>query len=1522
MYRFHTMLTLCAIVLLQLPGRVAGGDTWKYTTNMGTPRSSAQAVALADGRVLMIGGWIDGSNRTATCEIYDPATATWTPTGSLAAPRTDYAAALLNNGKVLVSGGMSSGPKLNTAEIYDPVAGTWSNAGTLPFHVIWHQLVVLDDGRALLCSGRSDEEDYSRQAALYDPVANSWSSTGSTYISHTGTGVVKLPNGKVFVAGGETLQDPARTTDICEVYDPAAGTWSQMAPMNTKCVTSCVVMQNGKVLRAGRDTAGGPTYNCEEYDPAGNTWSATANVPVNSARCSLMNLADGRVLLIAANNTTTCLYYDPAGGSWSSAPTLNEPHGAYPGQVVYLNSGFLFVAGNSAAGYSAAAEIFGESDPPAAPTVVLKDRTSGSTTTTNEKLVDISIGNWTTWTKYPGNPVMASTQPYESGDLRAPYVMVDGGVLKLYYECSDGFRAKTALATSADGIGWAKHPSNPVFEGVSGQYDYYNASTGSVVKDGGVYKMWYTASAASGDDRGVAYATSTDGVSWTRVGIVLPNGGAGEWDAATLGWPMVIKDGAGYLMWYCGSNGTVSGIGYATSPDGITWTKYPGNPVLSPAASGWDSVSVGCPSVMKVGRYFRMYYVGSAAGTNALGEAESGDGISWTRSPNNPILSPTPATFDALGFQRGSVILQGGTLRMWYEGCDGGPQDGAIGYATSTDGGVVGWWVGEDQATVPPLNDPGWANTKPTTFNLSAGDGNKTVHVYCRDEAGNTSGGSASITLDTSSLPVITSSLSVSGTYNAAFSYTITATGSPAPSFSASALPPGVSFSSPTISGTPSAAGTYNVMLTATNSNGPDNKTLTITIAKATPTITWNNPAGITYPAALSGTQLNATASVPGSFAYSPAVGAIPNAGTQTLSVTFSPTDTANYTSANASVAINVAKGTPVVTWNNPADITYPAALGGTQLSATANTVGSFAYTPLTGVVLNAGAGQALSVQFTPDDTANWNTPAAVNAVINVLKGTPVITWKTPLDITYPTALGAAQLNATADVPGAFAYTPSAGTVLDAVTGAQLEAQFTPTDTANYNSATLAVKITVLAGVFSLSATPNPAEPGKAVTLAYAGGVGVTVTWDFGDGSGGTGSSSNHVYTAEGFYLVSAKISDGANTSVQQLTVEVKARNNRVIGDFVIAPNPAKAGADVNFTATANANAGVTAFLWKFGDGASAATSTPEVKHAYAGPGEYTAVLTVVNADGVRLGSTSQTAYIKEGDKKNISDEASGGKPAENPLEGLKVTVVNSNAGVVQLKVDVTAPQREAFAVDTDFGVPGRGPVPGSHPVFKYEQSGIYVTTSTATDTATGAMAGLVRKTIAISTDETGEASRVTAPPASKQIAMGAMKGKFIFKDNGQAGAKPDAVTFTSTIELPEGFDIKREHILSIAAGNVTDTVTVTDKGGPASQGWAGRIKKLQIKYPKLPKGTTVLGAGQKATVSVQFSTADMDLKGFDTEGITSTLAAGEAGQKSVQRAIQMAFVLDGVAYETQADVQYKISSGGDAGMLSGRGPR
>jgi hypothetical protein len=165
----------------------------------------------------------------------------------------------------------------------------------------------------------------------------------------------------------------------------------------------------------------------------------------------------------------------------------------------------------------------------------------------------------------------------------------------------------------------------------------------------------------------------------------------------------------------------------------------------------------------------------------------------------------------------------------------------------------------------------------------------------------------------------------------------------------------------------------------ATNYNGTS-ANVSLTVTRATPTITWSNPVDIVYGTALSGTQLNAIANAPGTFSYSPAAGAVLNAGPQTLSVTFTPDDAANYNGASANVSLTVTRAASTISWSNPAGIVYGTALSGTQLNATANVPGTFAYSPAAGTVLGGGP-QGLSVTFTPADATNYESSSAAVSI-------------------------------------------------------------------------------------------------------------------------------------------------------------------------------------------------------------------------------------------------------------------------------------------------------------------------------------------------------------------------------------------------------------------------------------------------------------------------------------------------------------------------------------------------------------
>ncbi|HTW46852.1 MAG TPA: FG-GAP-like repeat-containing protein [Acidobacteriaceae bacterium] len=188
--------------------------------------------------------------------------------------------------------------------------------------------------------------------------------------------------------------------------------------------------------------------------------------------------------------------------------------------------------------------------------------------------------------------------------------------------------------------------------------------------------------------------------------------------------------------------------------------------------------------------------------------------------------------------------------------------------------------------------------------------------------------------------------------------------------------------------GTVLTAGTHALTANFAPTNSADYQAnsaqVNLTVNPAGTSINWPTPAPITYGTALSAAQLDATGSVPGTLNYDPPAGTVLTAGTHTLAVTFTPTDTTDYLPSSTSVSIVVNKATPTITWQNPAAISYGTPLSATQLDAVATPAGGvFAYDPSAGAILPLGT-QTLSVTYTPVDTTDYAAATkSVTIVVN-----------------------------------------------------------------------------------------------------------------------------------------------------------------------------------------------------------------------------------------------------------------------------------------------------------------------------------------------------------------------------------------------------------------------------------------------------------------------------------------------------------------------------------------------------------
>jgi hypothetical protein len=240
-----------------------------------------------------------------------------------------------------------------------------------------------------------------------------------------------------------------------------------------------------------------------------------------------------------------------------------------------------------------------------------------------------------------------------------------------------------------------------------------------------------------------------------------------------------------------------------------------------------------------------------------------------------------------------------------------------------------------------------------------------------------------------------------------------------------------VSLSSGTASFTTSALKVGKHLISAVYSGdmvfaGSTSGNTVVSVNQAQPVISWTpSPATITYGTALVAGQLDATAAttyvttVPGTFHYTPALGTVLTAGTQTLNVSFTPTDTVDFATATGSTTIDVGKATPTINWTQPAAIVVGTPLSSTQLNATAtgplgSVAGTFTYNPPAGTLLAVGANQPLNVSFAPTDTTDYAT-ATGSTTITVIG--LAITTVAPSSVTIGSTATLVTLTGTGFLP-------------------------------------------------------------------------------------------------------------------------------------------------------------------------------------------------------------------------------------------------------------------------------------------------------------------------------------------------------------------------------------------------------------------------------------------------------------------------------------------------------------------------
>jgi hypothetical protein len=344
------------------------------TAPMTSPRTSHTATLLANGKVLIAGGYNGGVNVvpgsfTNTAELFDPASdifASLLP-NTMSSGRSLHTATLMTDGRVLIAGGYSGSAVLSTAELFDSASGTFTSLSpnTMASPRGHPSATLLPSGKVLIAGGESNP-GYLNTAELFDAASNSFTLLPnvmtSAHVYHTAT---LLPNGKVLIGGGYTalFQPP---TNTAELFDPVSGTFASLPSMTSARIEhTATLLPSGKVLITGGTSGSAYLNTAELFDPNSGTFrslSPTMTTERHGHTATL--LANGKVLIAGGNAgaaslpTDTAEIFDPITETFASLPNTMTLKVSYATATLLPSGKVLIAGGYDGTGYSDAAELF------------------------------------------------------------------------------------------------------------------------------------------------------------------------------------------------------------------------------------------------------------------------------------------------------------------------------------------------------------------------------------------------------------------------------------------------------------------------------------------------------------------------------------------------------------------------------------------------------------------------------------------------------------------------------------------------------------------------------------------------------------------------------------------------------------------------------------------------------------------------------------------------------------------------------------------------------------------------------------------------------------------------------------------------------------------------------------------------------------------------------------------------------------------------------------------------------------
>ncbi|MEW6195425.1 MAG: hypothetical protein AB1521_09735 [Bacteroidota bacterium] len=247
---------------------------------------------------------------------------------------------------------------------------------------------------------------------------------------------------------------------------------------------------------------------------------------------------------------------------------------------------------------------------------------------TGKLTIQVNWENQIGWRDNPGNPILSKLDNNTPYGLYFGRVLFDENKFKMWFSNSYGSdKYDIGYAESLDGVSWQIVKQVVIGTGAPGSWDSYGVHSGAVIKEGNLYKMYFTGQSESGSpSKRIGLATSYDGINWMKSSEAIVD----QIDLTGYSTDILKVNGVYYLYY-----GNSDIIGVAISTDGYTW--YKSNKSVVEATESWEGERLLSCTVIHENGKFKMLYSNSRL-YDKFGYAESDDGTNWTKR-KTPVFS-------------------------------------------------------------------------------------------------------------------------------------------------------------------------------------------------------------------------------------------------------------------------------------------------------------------------------------------------------------------------------------------------------------------------------------------------------------------------------------------------------------------------------------------------------------------------------------------------------------------------------------------------------------------------------------------------------------------------------------------------------------------------------------------------------------------------------------------------------------------------------------------------------------------